>query len=97
MNPPEGMHPKLKLVWKIISISVGVLMILAGLVMLVTPGPGWLFIFAGLAVLGPHSRTARRVTTWLKEKLRIHHKQPGEETERPLPAKNEDHDRRARM
>ena len=30
---------------------VGVGLILAGIVMLVLPGPGWLTIFAGLAVL----------------------------------------------
>ena len=57
------------LVWKIASISVGSLLILLGLVMLVTPGPGWLAIFAGLAMLSPHSVLAKSILAWLKRKL----------------------------
>lgn len=46
----------------------GVLLILAGLVMLVLPGPGWLAIFGGIFLLGPDTRLAR----WLRRKfLRI--------------------------
>ena len=30
---------------------VGLILLLAGLVMIVTPGPGWLFIFAGIIVI----------------------------------------------
>ena len=58
--------------WRIFSISAGSLLILAGLVMLVIPGPGLLAIFAGLAMLSPHSRLAHRITHWLREKLRLH-------------------------
>ncbi len=36
--------------WVAVAV-VGVTLILAGIVMLVLPGPGWLAIFAGLAVL----------------------------------------------
>ena len=68
-------HPTLLLVWKIVSITVGSLLILLGLVMLVTPGPGWLAIFGGLAMLSPHSVWAKSILSWLKKKFRIHPRQ----------------------
>ena len=69
-------HPRVSLVWKIFSITVGSLLILLGLLMLLTPGPGWLAIFAGLAMLSPYSRWAHQIMTWLKEKVRrIHRRQ----------------------
>ena len=50
----------------------GWLLLAAGIVMLVTPGPGLLTIAAGLAVLGRHYRWARR----LRERVlsRLSHK-----------------------
>ena len=39
---------------KKIAISVsGVLILIIGLVMLITPGPGWLLIIMGLGILAP--------------------------------------------
>lgn len=49
---------------------VGALLILAGLAMLVLPGPGWLTIFLGLAVLGTEFAFARRINDWLRERVR---------------------------
>lgn len=54
------------LVWKSISISVGILLLLLGLACLVLPGPGVLLILAGLALLSPHSRWAHRLMQWVK-------------------------------
>jgi uncharacterized protein (TIGR02611 family) len=36
---------------RLIKIVIGFTLLLAGTVMLVTPGPGWVAIFAGLALL----------------------------------------------
>lgn len=75
MNPgtgPHKKHPKLSLFWKIVSISSGSLLILLGIVGLFLPIlQGWLMIFAGLALLSPHSKWAHSIMTWLKAKLRI--------------------------
>jgi uncharacterized protein (TIGR02611 family) len=49
---------------------VGGLLVLAGIAMLVLPGPGWLAIFLGLAVLGTEFAIARRVNDWLRERVR---------------------------
>ena len=38
---------------------VGTVLVLAGLVLMVTPGPGWLAVIAGLAVLGTEYAWAR--------------------------------------
>lgn len=37
--------------WQIGVFTVGATVLVAGLVMMVTPGPGWLAIFVGLAIL----------------------------------------------
>jgi len=52
-----------------VSITSGSCLVVLGLIMLVTPGPGWVAIFAGLAVLSPHSRKARWILKTLKEKV----------------------------
>ena len=75
-----GKHPRLMMFWKIVSISFGGALILLGIVGLFLPIlQGWLMIFAGLAVLRPHSRWGRRIMRWLKEELRI--RRPPEEPE----------------
>lgn len=55
--------------YKTLITLIGVLVILAGVVMLVLPGPGWLTIFAGLAILGTGFHWARRLLAWLRQKL----------------------------
>jgi tellurite resistance protein TerC len=51
-----------------IVLIVGVTLLLGGLVMLVTPGPGWLLILAGLSVLALEFVWARRLLKKMKEK-----------------------------
>lgn len=46
--------------WRVTVFLVGVLVLLAGLVMLVTPGPGWLAIVLGFAILATEFVWARR-------------------------------------
>jgi len=50
------------------QILIGFTVLLAGIVMLVTPGPGWVAIFLGLAILaGAEIVWARRLLHKLKE------------------------------
>lgn len=53
-------HAVLNTTWRIAVLVVGVAVILGGLVMLVTPGPGWLAIIAGFALLATEYGWARR-------------------------------------
>ena len=69
LDDPGGPRKKDHWVWRIITITFGCCLVLLGLIMLVTPGPGWVAIFAGLAVLSPHSRKARWILRTLKEKI----------------------------
>ena len=45
-----GRHAALLLLYRLLIIGLGFLCIVAGLIMLVTPGPGWLFIFMGMSL-----------------------------------------------
>lgn len=45
--------------WRITVFVVGMLVVLAGLIMLVAPGPGWLGIIAGFAILATEFVWAR--------------------------------------
>lgn len=62
-------RPVLRLIYRIALIVVSVLIIIAGILMLVLPGPGWLTIFLGLALLGSEFAWARRVLVWLQQRL----------------------------
>ena len=59
----------LTLLFKIVVAVAGSIVILAGIAMLVLPGPGWLTIFLGLAILGIEFRWARRFLGWLRMKV----------------------------
>lgn len=60
--------------WAIVlyRVLVGVLglaIILVGVVLIPLPGPGWLIVFLGLAILGTEFHVARRLTGWLRAQL----------------------------
>jgi uncharacterized protein (TIGR02611 family) len=46
--------------WQIGVFTVGATVLAAGLVMMITPGPGWLAIFVGFAILATEFAWARR-------------------------------------
>jgi len=48
------------------TILIGFTVLLAGVIMLVTPGPGWAAIFGGLAILAAEFMWARRLLDRLK-------------------------------
>lgn len=62
-------HPLLLLFYQIVVGAIGSLIVVAGILMLVLPGPGWVTIFFGLAILGTEFRWARRSIMWLRIRL----------------------------
>jgi uncharacterized protein (TIGR02611 family) len=48
----------------------GGVLVLAGIVMLIMPGPGWITIAAGVAVWGREYHWARRLLGWVKQRVR---------------------------
>jgi uncharacterized protein (TIGR02611 family) len=57
-----------RLVWRIGVTLLGVAIVLAGVAMLVFPGPGWAAIFLGLAVLATEYAWAHRLLVFTKDK-----------------------------
>ncbi|MBR8743581.1 PGPGW domain-containing protein [Nocardiopsis sp. MG754419] len=54
-------HPVLHLPWRLLVGTVGTVVALAGIVMLVVPGPGIASILLGLLILSTEFRWARRL------------------------------------
>ena len=53
---------------RIITAFLGGLVVLVGIVLIPYPGPGWLIVFAGFAILSTEFEFARRTLEWLKGK-----------------------------
>ena len=49
---------------------IGWMVVVAGIVMLVTPGPGWATIFLGFAILATEFTSAAKVRDWLVSRLK---------------------------
>ncbi|WP_237224736.1 PGPGW domain-containing protein [Rothia nasisuis] len=64
-----GRHPALLLLHRLVIITLGFICIVAGLIMLVTPGPGWLFIFMGMSLWGTEFHWAHRLNVWARAKV----------------------------
>lgn len=62
-------HPRLNTAYRIGVGIVGGVLAVGGLVLVPLPGPGWLVVFLGLAVLGTEFHWAHRVAAWLKRVL----------------------------
>jgi uncharacterized protein (TIGR02611 family) len=62
-------HPVLFAAYKTVVTVLGGVFVLAGLVMLVTPGPGWLAVFLGLGIWGTEFHWAHRLNTWVKDRI----------------------------
>ncbi|MEV4395926.1 TIGR02611 family protein [Nonomuraea sp. NPDC049607] len=54
---------------KIVVGAIGAVMVVGGLIMVPFPGPGWLVVFAGLAVLATEFHWAHRVLEFGKQTL----------------------------
>ena len=55
--------------YRVVVGTIGGVLAIGGLVLVPLPGPGWLIVFAGLAVLGTEFHWARRLGGWLKREL----------------------------
>lgn len=64
-----GRHAILLMLYRSLVIGLGGICVLLGLVMLVAPGPGWLFIFMGLSLWGTEFHWAHRLNVWAKAKV----------------------------
>jgi uncharacterized protein (TIGR02611 family) len=62
-------HPRVEIAYRVGVAVVGTIMALGGLVLVPLPGPGWLIVFLGLAVLGTEFHWARRLSGWVKRML----------------------------
>lgn len=60
-------HPVLRVLHKATVIVLGGVFALAGIVMLVTPGPGWLAIFLGLGIWSTEFEWAHRLNQRIKQ------------------------------
>lgn len=63
-------HPRLRLLYKIGVGVLGALIVVVGLVLVPLPGPGWLIVFVGVAVLGTEFPAAHRITRWARRLAR---------------------------
>ena len=61
-------RPVLLLAFKTLVAVIGTAVVVAGVVMLPAPGPGWLVILAGLGILATEFAAARRVLTWVRDR-----------------------------
>ena len=62
-------RPRLEHVYRVgVGVLGGALSVI-GLLLVPLPGPGWLVVFLGLAVLGTEFRWAKRIASWLKRQL----------------------------
>ena len=61
-------HPVLGLTTKVVVGIVGTLVVVAGVIMMVTPGPAFVMIPLGLAILATEFDFARRWLHWAREK-----------------------------
>jgi uncharacterized protein (TIGR02611 family) len=62
-------HPALHLGYRIVIAVVGTAIIIGGLILVPLPGPGWLIVFIGVAVLGTEFRWAKRLGRWVRAQL----------------------------
>jgi uncharacterized protein (TIGR02611 family) len=55
--------------WRALVAGSGGLVVLAGLIMVPLPGPGWLVVFLGLAIWATEFAWAERLLTWTKRRV----------------------------
>ncbi|MBA3757496.1 TIGR02611 family protein [Candidatus Saccharibacteria bacterium] len=50
---------------------IGTFVVIVGLVLLPLPGPGWLIIFGGFAILATEFAAAEKVRSWLVDQMKL--------------------------
>jgi uncharacterized protein (TIGR02611 family) len=59
----------LHLSWQVVIFVVGLAVVVAGVIMLPLPGPGWVVIFGGMAIWATEFVWAQLVLRWTKRKV----------------------------
>ncbi|RDD84620.1 TIGR02611 family protein [Streptomyces parvulus] len=62
-------HPVMYTGWRCGVFLAGLAVVVAGVIMLPLPGPGWLVIFAGMALWGTEFAWAQRVLHWTRRRV----------------------------
>jgi len=62
-------HPRLRFAYRTGVGILGGVIAVTGLALVPLPGPGWLVVFLGLAILGTEFAWARRLAAWVKRML----------------------------
>ena len=62
-------HAWLDLTYRIVVGVLGAVIVLVGFVLIPLPGPGWLIVFAGLALLATEFAWAERLLTFARRKV----------------------------
>ena len=62
-------YPRLEHAYRVAVGILGGTLSVIGLLLVPLPGPGWLVVFLGLAVLGTEFAWAKRIAAWLKRQL----------------------------
>jgi uncharacterized protein (TIGR02611 family) len=62
-------YPRLEHAYRVFVGTLGGSLTVLGLLLVPLPGPGWLVVFVGLAVLGTEFGWAKRTAVWLKRRL----------------------------
>lgn len=57
----QKQHSSVRVTYKIVIALAGVIVIIIGLLLVPLPGPGWLVVFMGFAILGLEFPAAKRV------------------------------------
>ncbi|MBF4635035.1 TIGR02611 family protein [Agreia pratensis] len=62
-------HPRIRFAYRFAVAVLGVTVAVIGLILVPLPGPGWLIVFLGIAILGTEFPAAHRMGQWLKRVL----------------------------
>jgi uncharacterized protein (TIGR02611 family) len=62
-------NPAVYPVYRAAVIVLGIVVAVVGLALVPLPGPGWLIVFAGVAILGSEFEPAQRLLDWAKARL----------------------------
>jgi uncharacterized protein (TIGR02611 family) len=65
-----NLYPRLRTAYKVVVGVFGVAVVVAGVILIPLPGPGWLVVFLGLAILGTEFPAAHRLNMWVQRKFR---------------------------
>ena len=62
-------HPRIRFAYRFAVALLGATVAIVGLILVPLPGPGWLIVFLGIAILGTEFPAAHRLGQWLKRVL----------------------------